>query len=53
VWYTDPFGKDARTRPFPGSIRQYIAPISGVLNPEGPTLGSRRNYGGPGVRAPN
>ncbi|HJU73835.1 MAG TPA: hypothetical protein VJ717_08820 [Gemmatimonadaceae bacterium] len=53
IWYTDPFGREARTTPFPGSIRQYIAPIAGVLNPEGPGLGHRRNYGGVGVRAPN
>ncbi|MEW5915249.1 MAG: hypothetical protein AB1762_02535 [Gemmatimonadota bacterium] len=53
VWYTDPFGKEGRTKPFPGSIKQWIAPIAGVLNPEGPGLGNRRNYGGVGVRAPN
>jgi len=53
VWYTNPFGHEGRKEPFPGSIKQWIAPIAGVLNPEGPGLGHRRNYGGLGVRAPN
>jgi hypothetical protein len=26
-WHTDPFGRNARKEPFPGSIRQYIARI--------------------------
>ena len=53
VWYTNPFGYEGQTKPFPGSLKQYIAPIAGVLNPDGPGLGHRRNYGGIGVRAPN
>lgn len=28
VWYTDPFGANAATKPFPGSIRQVIAPVT-------------------------
>jgi hypothetical protein len=27
TWYTDPFGGNGRTTPFPGSIRQYIAAV--------------------------
>jgi hypothetical protein len=54
VWYTDPFGRNGRTEPFPGSIRQYISRVdnSGRVS-HGPTLGRDRNYGGPGVHAPN
>ena len=54
VWYTDPFGQNARTEPFPGSIRQWIARIdnSGTQG-KGPNIGRNRNYGGPGVHAPN
>lgn len=54
VWYTDPFGRNAKTTPFPGSIRQYIAKIDNTgLDLSGPGIGSNRNYGGPGVHAPN
>lgn len=54
VWHTDPFGKSGRTEPFPGSIRQFIAAVdsSGRLG-HGPQIGKDRDYGGPGVRAPN
>ena len=55
TWYTDPFGKNARTEPFPGSIAQYIAAIDNdrAVNPGGPTFGRNRDYGGTGVHAPN
>jgi len=53
VWYTDPYGRNGRPTAFPGSVRQLIAPIRTALNPNGPTIGSDRFYGGPGVRAPN
>lgn len=54
VWYSDPFGRNAKTEPFPGSIRQYIARIDNTgLDMSGPGIGSNRNYGGPGVHAPN
>lgn len=56
IWHTDPFGRNARTAPFPGSIRQFIARIDnerGGLGTSGPTLGGNRNYGGPTVHAPN
>ncbi len=54
VWYTDPFGANGRTEPFPGSIKQWIARIDNdAVTPSGPRIG--RNYGGPGtgVHAPN
>jgi hypothetical protein len=55
VWYTDPFGKNGQTTPFPGSIRQVIAKMdnSDAFEFRGPTIGGNRNYGGPGVHAPN
>ena len=55
VWYSDPFGRNARTTPFAGSIRQYIASVNNDygVGVNGPVLGGNRNYGGAGVRAPN
>jgi hypothetical protein len=54
VWYTNPFGKKGRPSPFAGSIPQYIARVSnGGLRMSGPGIGFNREYGGPGVHAPN
>ena len=55
VWYSDPFGRNARTTPFAGSIRQYISSMNNDygVGVNGPVLGGNRNYGGSGVRAPN
>jgi len=55
VWYSDPFGRNARTTPFAGSIRQYISSVNNDygVGVNGPVLGGNRNYGGSGVRAPN
>ncbi len=54
VWYTDPFGGHAKTSPFPGSIRQFLARIDNTgLDLSGPGIGSNRNYGGVGVHPPN
>ncbi len=54
VWYTDPFGKNGRAMPFPGSIRQFVAPITNAATPiSGPRIGGARYYGGTGVHAPN
>ena len=55
IWYTDPFGKNARTEPFPGSIRQAIAQVNndiGVLE-SGPVLGRNRRYYDGGTHSPN
>ncbi len=52
VWYTDPFGGNGRTRPFPGSIEQFISKFdNSAVTPHGPSIG--RYYGGNGVHAPN
>lgn len=54
VWYTDPLGRNGRTEPFPGSIRQWVARRDNSgLDLHGPVIGKNRNYDGPGVRAPN
>ncbi len=54
TWYTDPFGGHAKTDPFPGSIRQFVAKIDNTgLGLSGPGIGSQRNYGGAGVHPPN
>lgn len=56
VWYTDPFGRNGRTTPFAGSVRQQVAQMDndrGDLQLAGPTIGGQRNYGGPRVHAPN
>jgi hypothetical protein len=55
VWYTDPLGRNARTTPFPGSIRQFVAAVSNDygVGVNGPVIGGNRDYGGTGVRAPN
>lgn len=54
VWFTNPFGLQARPDSFPGSVRQFIARIDnsrGGLGTSGPTL--HRNYGGTSVHPPN
>jgi hypothetical protein len=53
VWYTDPFGQNARPDPFPGSIEQRIAAKvhTGVRFFTGPTIGG--DFRAPGVHAPN
>ncbi|MEO8200508.1 MAG: hypothetical protein ABI679_08320 [Gemmatimonadota bacterium] len=55
VWYTDPFGRHGATRPFPGSIRQFVASVRNDygFDVSGPSMGGNRNYGGNGVHAPN
>ncbi len=56
VWYTNPFGRNGRTQPFPGSVRQVIAALDndfGELDPQFPTVGRSRYYGTPQVHAPN
>ncbi len=53
-WYTDPFGRGAKTEPFPGAIRQYIARINNTgLDLSGPSIGSSRDYGVGHAHSPN
>ncbi len=54
-WYADPYGRNARTTPFAGSVPQWIARKDnqvGVLQ-GGPVVGSQRAYAGAGTHAPN
>ena len=54
IWYTDALGRNARTEPFPGSIRQWVASRDNEgLRISGPVIGRSRDYDAPGVRAPN
>jgi len=54
VWWTDSFGRNGRTEPFPGAIRQWVASRDNDgLDLHGPTIGKNRNYDALGVRAPN
>jgi hypothetical protein len=59
LWYSDPYGNNAQTTPFPGSVKQYIVAqdidfgrkYNGVVNTS--AYGADRLYGGNGVHAPN
>ncbi len=54
IWYTDPLGRNGRTEPFPGSIRQWVAVHDNSgLDLHGAVMGRDRDYDAPGVRAPN
>jgi hypothetical protein len=54
VWYTDPLGRNGRTEPFPGSIRQWVARRDNSgFSLHGGVMGKDRSYDAPGVRAPN
>ncbi len=54
VWYTDALGRNGRTEPFPGSIRQWIAAYDNEhYDLHGPQIGRDRSYDAPGVHAPN
>ena len=55
VWYSDPFGRNARKQPFPGSIRQWVSRTKNEygFNVDGPAIGFNRNYGVASTHAPN
>lgn len=55
VWYTDPYGRNARPEPFPGSVRQWLARINNdrAFRFSGPAIGAGREYGALGTHAPN
>ena len=54
VWYTDSLGRNGRTAPFPGSLRQWVAVRDNEgLDIGGGVIGRNRDYDAPGVRAPN
>jgi hypothetical protein len=54
VWYTNALGRNGRTEPFPGAIRQWVAIRDNKgLDIGGGVIGRDRDYDAPGVRAPN
>jgi hypothetical protein len=55
TWYTDPFGHNASSEPFPGSIPQFIAAVNNDrgIRISGPAIGRDRDHGGPGIHSPN
>ena len=54
IWYTNPFGRGAKTEPFPGSVRQVLSRVdNSALRISGPSLGFNRYYGDPRSHAPN
>ena len=55
VWYTDPFGRNGRTEPFTGSVKQWVAKSTNEVGVDvnGPVIGNGSYYGGSGVHAPN
>ena len=55
VWYTDAYGRNGRSDPFPDSIRQRIAvgESEAGVDDGGPVIGDERDYSGAGTRAPN
>ncbi len=55
VWYSDPFGRNAKKSPFPGSVRQWVAKVKNDygFSVNGPAIGFNRNYGAASVHAPN
>ena len=54
VWYTDPFGQNARTTPFPGSVRQVFRGTTSKLVASAYKMGKILvDVAGRGVHAPN
>jgi hypothetical protein len=54
-WYTDPYGRSASPKPFPGALCQLVSPTDNTARPtlESQSFGSERPYSAPGVHAPN
>jgi hypothetical protein len=53
VWYCDPYGRNARATPFPGSVEQHIASMQFTI-PEPPLIfGAENSHDGPAVHSPN
>jgi hypothetical protein len=54
-WYTDPYGRSASRKPFPGALCQIVSPTDNTRRPtlESQSFGAERPYSAPGVHAPN
>jgi hypothetical protein len=53
VWYCDPYGRNASTQPFPGSVAQYISSSQYTQQVRSLVFGANNNHNAPGVHAPN
>jgi hypothetical protein len=53
IWYCDPYGRNARTTPFPGSVQQSIASIQFTTPEPALIFGTEHRYDGQGVHSPN
>jgi hypothetical protein len=54
-WYTDPFGRSASPKPFPGALCQLVSPTNNTHRPtlQSQPFGAERPYSRPSVHAPN
>jgi len=54
-WWTDPYGGNASTAPFPGAICQLVAAVDTPARPrvQQRVFGRNRSHDAPGVHAPN
>jgi hypothetical protein len=54
-WYTDPYGRSASPKPFPGALCQLVSPTDNTAQPtlESQSFGAERPYSARGVHAPN
>jgi len=53
LWYSDPYGRNAQTKPFPGAIQQRIAAVRFTTIEPAVILGTENIHNGPSVRSPN
>lgn len=54
-WYTDPYGRSASPKPFPGALCQLVSPANNTNRPalQSQSFGAERPYSARGVHAPN
>ncbi len=54
-WYTDPYGRSASPKPFPGSLCQLLSPTNTTRRPtlQSQSFGAERPYSKPSIHAPN
>jgi hypothetical protein len=52
-WYTDPYGRNGSTEPFPGAVCQIVGAVDTTDRPALSPRKFTRDYGGDGVHSPN
>lgn len=54
-WYTDPYGRAASRKPFPGALCQLVSPTDNTRHPalQPQSFGAERPYSARGVHSPN